>query len=53
MLLRELDRDFLFTMVQAMYKYEAHLYHMPDLLSEEHLMDFYASYMGYSSWKHI
>ena len=53
MRLRELNKNYLFTMVQAVYKFEASLVSMPDLLSEEHLMDFYAMYMGYESWKHI
>lgn len=46
MLLSELNNKYLFTMVQAMYKYEAKLVWMPELLNDSEMFDFYSCYLG-------
>lgn len=49
MKLSQISKEYLFAMVQAMYKYETTLTHMPDLLNDKEMFDFYSTYMGYPS----
>jgi hypothetical protein len=42
----QLSKAFLYSMVQAMYKYEAGCTAQPHLLTDEEMMDFYRAYMG-------
>jgi hypothetical protein len=43
--LSTLSKEFLFAMVQAMYKYETTLINRTDLLTDEEMLEFYKSYM--------
>lgn len=46
MKLSELNKDFLFSMVQAMYAFERNLVNEPELLEEWEMNEFYMAYMG-------
>ena len=45
--LSTLNKEFLFAMVQAMYKYETTLVNRIDLLTDAEMLEFYKSYMYY------
>ena len=52
MRLSDLQKEYLFTMVQEMYHYEAQQFLNPNLLTDDEMMDFYLAYMGNPSWNH-
>ena len=41
-----LSNEFIFAMVTAMYRYEAHEVRNPKLFTDEEMEDFYMAYMG-------
>lgn len=52
MRMQDLQKEYLFTMVQAMYRYEASLVLESELLTDPEIMDFYLTYMGVPNENH-
>jgi hypothetical protein len=47
MQLSKLSKEFIFSMVQAMYKYEANMINRDTLLTDNEIQEFYMSYISY------